>query len=57
MWEVSDVLDTREEMRAVHVALDNVWMVLASIATAEVDWRLREEDDGSNEDEDTLATP
>jgi hypothetical protein len=47
--EVSDVLDTREEMRNVHVALENLWMVLAGIAAVEEDRRLR--DDGSRSPE------
>jgi hypothetical protein len=39
--EVSDALDTQEEMRNVRVALDNLWMVLAGIAAAEEDRRSR----------------
>ena len=53
--EVSDVLDTREEMRDVHVALENLWMVLAGIAAVEEDRRLRGEDGGSDDGEDTPA--
>jgi hypothetical protein len=41
--EVSDALDTQEEMQNVRVALDNLWMVLAGIAAAEEDLRLRDE--------------
>ncbi len=39
--EVSDALDTQEEMQDVRVALDNLWMVLAGIAAAEEDRRSR----------------
>jgi hypothetical protein len=39
--EISDALDTQEEMRNVRVALDNLWMVLAGIAAAEEDHRSR----------------
>jgi hypothetical protein len=39
--EISDALDTQEEMRNVRVALDNLWMVLAGIAAAEEDRRSR----------------
>ena len=39
--EVSDALDTQEEMRNVRVALDNLWMVLAGITAAEEDRRSR----------------
>jgi len=53
--EVSEVLDTREEMREVRVALDNLWMVLAGIAAVEEDRRLKGEDGGSDEEEDTPA--
>jgi hypothetical protein len=53
--EVSDVLDTREEMRNVHVALENLWMVLAGIAAVEEDRRLRGEDGKDNKEEDTPA--
>ncbi len=53
--EVSDVLDTREEMREVRVALENLWMVLAGIAAVEEDRRLRGEDVGSDGGEDTPA--
>jgi hypothetical protein len=53
MREVSDVLDTREEMREVRVALENLWMVLAGIAAVEEDRRLRGEEGGRAEGEDT----
>jgi hypothetical protein len=53
--EVSDALDTREEMRNVHVALENLWMVLAGIAAVEEDRRLRGEDGKSDKEEDTPA--
>ena len=49
--EVSDVLDAREEMRDVRVALENLWMVLAGIAAAEEDRRLKGEDGGSDRGE------
>jgi hypothetical protein len=39
--EISDVLDTQEEMRNVHMVLDNLWMVLAGITAAEEDRRSR----------------
>jgi hypothetical protein len=39
--EVSEALDTQEEMQNVRVALDNLWMVLAGIAAAEEDRRSR----------------
>ena len=39
--EISDALDTQEEMRNVRMALDNLWMVLAGIAAAEEDRRSR----------------
>jgi hypothetical protein len=41
--EVSEVLDTQEEMREVRVALEKLWMVLAGIAAAEEDRRLKGE--------------
>jgi hypothetical protein len=53
--EVSEVLDTQEEMREVRVALENLWMVLAGIAAVEEDRRLKGEDGGSDEEEDTPA--
>ena len=53
--EVSDMLDTREEMRDVRVALDNLWMVLAGIAAVEEDRRLRGKGGESNEEEDLLG--
>jgi hypothetical protein len=53
--EVSEVLDTREEMREVHVALDNLWMVLAGIAAAEEDRRLKSGDSESDRGEDPPA--
>jgi len=53
--EVSDVLDAREEMREVHAALDNLWMVLAGIAAVEEDRRLSSEDGGSDRSEDPPA--
>ncbi len=53
--EVSDSLDTQEEMRDVRVALENLWMVLAGIAAAEEDLRLNGEDGESGEEEDTPA--
>jgi hypothetical protein len=53
--EVSEVLDTQEEMRDVHVTLENLWMVLAGIAAVEEDRRLKGEDGGSDEEEDTPA--
>jgi GNAT superfamily N-acetyltransferase len=52
--EVSDVLDTQEEMRHVRVALENLWMVLAGIAAVEEDRRLRGEDGESGEEGDLL---
>ena len=39
--EISDALDTQEEMKNVRLALDNLWMVLAGIAAAEEDRRPR----------------
>ena len=53
--EVSDVLDAREEMREVHAALDNLWMVLAGIAAVEEDRRLSSEDSESDRGEDPPA--
>ena len=53
--EVSEVLDTREEMREVRAALENLWMVLAGIAAVEEDLRMKGEDGGSDEEEDTPA--
>ena len=41
--EISDALDTQEEMRTVRSALDDLWMVLAGIAAAEEDRRSRAE--------------
>jgi hypothetical protein len=55
--EISDVLDTQEEMRDVRAALENLWMVLAGIAAAEEDRRLKGEDSGSDEDKDPPAAP
>ena len=51
--EISGVLDTGEELREVRVALENLWMVLAGIAAVEEDRRLRYEEGGSAEGEDT----
>lgn len=53
--EVSEVLDTQEEMRDVRVALENLWMVLAGIAAAEEDQRLKSEDSGSDRGEEPPA--
>jgi hypothetical protein len=53
--EVSGTLDTREEMREVRVALDNLWMVLAGIAAVEEDRRLKGEDGESDGEEDSPA--
>jgi hypothetical protein len=53
--EDSEVLDTREEMRGVRVALDNLWMVLAGIAAVEEDRRLKGEDSESDRGEDPPA--
>jgi hypothetical protein len=53
--EVSEVLDTQEEMRDVRMALEKLWMVLAGIAAAEEDLRLRGEDGGSDRDQKPLA--
>ena len=41
--EISDVLDTQEEMQNVRTELDNLWMVLAGIVAAEEDYRSRGE--------------
>jgi hypothetical protein len=54
MREISDALDTWEEMRDLRVALDNLSMVLAGIAAAEQDRRFRGEDSESTEGQDTL---
>jgi hypothetical protein len=54
MREISDALDTWEEMRDLRVVLDNLSMVLAGIAAAEQDRRFRGEDSGSTEGQDTL---
>jgi hypothetical protein len=53
--EVSEVLDTQEEMREVRVALDNLWMVLAGIVAVEEDRRLKGEDSESDRGEDPPA--
>ena len=53
--EISEVLDTQEEMRDVRIALEKLWMVLAGIAAAEEDRRLKGEDSGSDRDEKPLA--
>ena len=53
--EISEVLDTQEEMRDVRIALEKLWMVLAGIAAAEEDRRLKGEDGGSDRDEKPLA--
>jgi hypothetical protein len=53
--EISDSLDTQEEMRDVRVALENLWMVLAGIAAVEEDRRLRGKDVGNDDGEDTPA--
>jgi hypothetical protein len=53
--EVSDVLDTQEEMREVRAALENLWMVLAGIAAAEEDRRLKGEDEVTDRGEDPPA--
>jgi hypothetical protein len=53
--EVSEVLDAQEEMRDVRIALEKLWMVLAGIAAAEEDRRLKGEDGGSDRDEKPLA--
>jgi hypothetical protein len=44
--ESSDVLDTREEMRGVRAALEDLWMVLTGIAAVEEDRRLRGKEEG-----------
>ena len=54
MREISDALDTWEEMRDLRLALDNMSMVLAGIAAVEQDRRFRGEDSGSTEVQDTL---
>ncbi len=54
MRDISDALDTWEEMCDLRVALDNLSMVLAGIAAAEQDRRFRGEDSGSTEGQDTL---
>jgi hypothetical protein len=51
--EVSEVLDTQVEMREIRVALDSLWMVLAGIAAAEEDQKLRDEEGRRVEGEDT----
>jgi len=53
--EDSEVLDTREEMREVRVALENLWMVLAGIAAVEEDRRLKGEESESDRGEDPPA--
>ncbi len=53
--EVSEVLDTQEEMRDVRMALEKLWMVLAGIAAAEEDRRLKGEDGGSDRGEEPPA--
>jgi hypothetical protein len=50
--EVSEVLDTQDEMRHVRVALEKLWMVLAGIAAAEEDLRLKGEYGGSDRGEE-----
>jgi hypothetical protein len=50
--EVSEVLDTQEEMRDVRVSLEKLWMVLAGIAAAEEDRRLKGQDGGSDRGEE-----
>jgi hypothetical protein len=55
--EVSGTLDTREEMRDVHVALENLWMVLAGIAAVEEDRRLKGEGSESDRGEDSPRNP
>jgi hypothetical protein len=54
--EISDVLDTGEEMREVRAALENLWMVLAGIAAVEEDRRLRHEEGRRAEGKDTPET-
>ena len=53
--EVSEVLDTQEEIRDVRVALERLWMVLAGIAAAEEDRRLKGGDRGSDRGEEPPA--
>jgi hypothetical protein len=50
--EVSEVLDTQEEMRDVRLALEKLWMVLAGIAAAEEDRRLKSEHCGRDRGEE-----
>jgi hypothetical protein len=50
--EVSEALDTQEEMRDVRVALEKLWMVLAGIAAAEEDRRLKSGDSGNDRGEE-----
>ena len=50
--ESSYVLDTREEMRGVRAALENLWMVLTGIAAVEEDRRLRGKEEGRAEGKD-----
>src|SRR5215212_4580601 len=54
--DASDVRDTREEMREVRAALENLWRVLAGIAAVEEDRRLRYEEGGKAEGKDTPET-
>ncbi len=54
--ESSDVLDTREEMRGVRAALENLWMVLTGIAAVEEDRRLRGKEEGRAEGKDAPDT-
>ena len=54
--EVSEVLDTQEEMRDVRIALERLWMVLAGIAAAEEDRQPKGENGGSDRDEKSVAT-
>jgi hypothetical protein len=51
----AEVLDTQEEMRDVRVALEKLWMVLAGIAAAEEDRRLKDEGSGSDRSEEPRA--
>jgi hypothetical protein len=51
--KVCDALDTRQKMRDVRGAVDNLWMVLAGIAATEQDRRFRGEDGGCIEGEVT----
>ena len=53
--EASEVLDTQEEMRDVRVALEKLWVVLAGIAAAEEDRRLKDEGSGSDRGEEPRA--